>query len=376
MQNKLMNQDCAEAMLIKAAQLVMNQQLTFEYPDEIADVQVDISPAFMFSSDSERQMWYSGGEQSALESDLKAKLDQQKVYLLRTGTNGYAGHWQIIFFDLEKKGWINYSSERNHYQLTENDALTEDGKRLLTPHAQWGHARGQYAFMVIEASKQNLVHGVNYLYDLRIKGADAALGILYKQHQEFYPQTTVREDKSHQPKAPVAHNLQQKDGLDVHKQKFQQLRTQLESINQHLIDNQGHNPNYQEISKAVIQLNETLASNSQFFLDPTLQNFQAFRQRCQEQISNVESKAKPHQVHPLIGELFKILKGLLELIAAIIYIPECVVQWGTRSGFQHTFFGGSEINTSLKVADFIQKYKDQAQAIEEILNPNQSHQRI
>jgi len=188
-----MNQNCAEVMFIKAAGLVMNQNLNFQYDEEIPDVQVDLGPAFMLSPDEEKKMWHSGKKKETLEADLN-KLDKGKVYFLRTGANGGAGHWQNLFFDNKKNGWMVYSNEANNYQLTENNILTEQGKDLLAIHATWGPANGQYAFLIVEASKQNLINGVNYLYDFRTLGADAAMMNAFDQKADFYQRIKAPAD--------------------------------------------------------------------------------------------------------------------------------------------------------------------------------------
>lgn len=53
--NAQMNQNCAETMLIKAA-LLIGKKVQFDYKNPIEDIQVDISPAFMFSRDEEKMV--------------------------------------------------------------------------------------------------------------------------------------------------------------------------------------------------------------------------------------------------------------------------------------------------------------------------------
>lgn len=183
-----MNQTCSENMLIKAADLVMRLTLSFNYPSNVPDVQVDITPAFMFSPAEEKAWWFSGSSQELFEADLR-RLDRSKVYFLRTGQNNRAGHWQTLYFDLKKNGWINYSSTTNHYPLTLNDILINH--RLLAPHASmgWGMADGQYSFLIVEASPLNLINAVNYLYLHRTAGNDTAIGCL--PCDGFLPQIQV-----------------------------------------------------------------------------------------------------------------------------------------------------------------------------------------
>ncbi|HHU0080395.1 TPA: Dot/Icm T4SS effector deubiquitinase RavD, partial [Legionella pneumophila] len=48
-----LNQNCAEMMIKKAAQLILGSDLDFEYTRGVQDIQVDLGPAFMFSPDEE-----------------------------------------------------------------------------------------------------------------------------------------------------------------------------------------------------------------------------------------------------------------------------------------------------------------------------------
>lgn len=86
-----LNQNCAEMMIKKAAQLILRSDLDFEYTRGIQDIQVDLGPAFMFSPDEEKTLWVSGKNQETLEKDL-ATLNKSSVYFFRTGTQGGAGH--------------------------------------------------------------------------------------------------------------------------------------------------------------------------------------------------------------------------------------------------------------------------------------------
>lgn len=74
-----LNQNCAEMMIKKAAQLILRSDLDFEYTRGIQDIQVDLGPAFMFSPDEEKTLWVSGKNQETLEKDL-ATLNKSSVY--------------------------------------------------------------------------------------------------------------------------------------------------------------------------------------------------------------------------------------------------------------------------------------------------------
>ncbi|MGC1182626.1 hypothetical protein [Legionella sp.] len=221
-QAKFINQNCAEIMLKKAAQLVLKQDLDFIYDREIPDVQVDISPAFLFTEDRQKQFWNSGASKELLEADLK-RLNKDKVYFLRTGTNDGAGHWQTLYFDTTRKGWINYSSDKNNYLLTQNDMLTVDGEMLLSPFAKWGTKAGEYAFLLVEASPKNLIQSSNFLYNFRMDGEEKAMEkaieqreILYDEIQVkvYHPPVKVDEELDEVIKEPVKEFEKPKIGTD------------------------------------------------------------------------------------------------------------------------------------------------------------------
>nr|WP_237578847.1 hypothetical protein [Legionella pneumophila] len=49
-----LNQNCAEMMIKKAAQLILGSDLDFAYTRDVQDIQIDLGPAFMFSPDEEK----------------------------------------------------------------------------------------------------------------------------------------------------------------------------------------------------------------------------------------------------------------------------------------------------------------------------------
>lgn len=221
-----LNQNCAEMMLIKAAQLVLGQELIFQYTNPVPDTQVDISSAFMFSPNEEKQVWHSGNKKEHLEHDLK-KLDKSKVYFCRTGTNGGAGHWQTLYFDQKQKGWIAYSTAKNNYPLTsEHDSLTTQGQGLLTPHGKWGSAHGEYSFLLVEASVQNLINGANYLYDYRTAGLERAEENSWVAKTNFYPQVQVSSSLTKKEKEVIKVTASSQGT----KEKSLQYRTVLEEL--------------------------------------------------------------------------------------------------------------------------------------------------
>ncbi|AMP88338.1 TPA: hypothetical protein F7Z80_10410 [Legionella pneumophila] len=169
-----LNQNCAEMMIKKAAQLILGSDLDFEYT-HVQDIQIDLGPAFMFSPDEEKTLWVSGNNQESLEKDL-ATLNKSGVYFFRTGTQGGAGHWQTLYYEATKSGWVSYSSQSNHFQVTDsNGKLTASGHGLLVPHAKWGKENGNYAYLLVNASAQNIIHAANFVYTFRTQSEDAAI---------------------------------------------------------------------------------------------------------------------------------------------------------------------------------------------------------
>ena len=192
------NQDCAEQMLIAATKHCLNQTIHFQYPGKVNDSQIDISDALILCPDAQRRLLFSGYEAQALVADL-GRLNQKKTYFLRTGKNGGAGHYQLIYFKPEENIWYCYSSENNQFSVTTTGGKlsTEAANRLLSKHAPWGSATGEYSFLIIEASAENLIRAANFIYDVRTQGLEQAQLAAFSTELNFYPQLITA---SHSPK--------------------------------------------------------------------------------------------------------------------------------------------------------------------------------
>jgi hypothetical protein len=230
-----MNQDCAEVMIMKAAQRVLGVNLRFQYPKIVEDAQVDVSPAFTQSPDHQKRIWLSGGMRQSLEQDLET-LEQDKVYFLRTGTQQGAGHWQMLYFDATKLGWISYSSEKNNYQITANGFLTEAGIGLLSPHAKWGLEKGEYLFMLVEVSEQNLVNAANFLYDYRTIGEVRAVANVFSGKENFYPQIMNTQHKKNENTATGSSNPQRSGSHSAEVESEQQGNVQKDNVAMALVN--------------------------------------------------------------------------------------------------------------------------------------------
>lgn len=215
------NQNCAEMMLKNVAKLVLKKDIEFRYGKDVPDEQVDISPAFLFTEDHQRQLWVSGGNQQLLEADL-GKLDKAKVYFLRTGTNEGAGHWQTLYFDPSQNGWIAYSSDKNNYLLTLNDILTKRGLTILSPFAKWGKNRGEYSMLVIDASAKNITQAINFLYDYRMHGEEVAQEKAWENRDELYKQISMQAPTIDEPKVEPIDEI------------LATLRSKIEMVEQHV----------------------------------------------------------------------------------------------------------------------------------------------
>ncbi|WP_133130093.1 hypothetical protein [Legionella yabuuchiae] len=348
-----MNQNCAEVMLIKATQLVMSVRLQFQYEQDIQDSQIDISSAFLFSPDEQKQLWHSGNEKEKLEHDLK-KLDKNNVYLLRTGTNGGAGHWQTLYFDKTRHGWINYSTEVNNYQLTENDRLSERGTGLLSPFAKWGADHGQYAFLLVEASPQNLIKAANYLYDYRTLGQDQAEEKSWERQENFYAALKAEEDACDVGEALFAQ-------INPYKQPFDELLNELKIKTDELIEKGGktnpHHGRYKQAKLAAEQLITTLEdAREQFFNHEITQNtFDAFKNNCNNAIQNAGEEFQKHRGWHAVNP---ILKGLLGVLAALTIIPALVAHSTAKHGYAGTFFNTPKTDSAGKLQSFQDNLED------------------
>lgn len=313
-----MNQNCAEMMLSQAAALVLNVQLTFDYPKSVPDAQVDLGPAFASSDDGEKLTWYSGCRKDALENSFKT-LDKAKTYLLRTGTNNGGGHWQTLYFDHTENGWINYSTELNKFQATKDGSLTKLGEGLLTIHAIWGKEAGQYSFLLVEASPQNLINATNYLYDVRMLGEDKAIDNSFAVSQDklqFNSNITVQPlQEAVLPQAPILFSPEQ-----------EQFRLNFNVLLEKLNQIKGCEKLHKELNDQITAL----------FQSPiTTDNFDTFKTACKTTITTAQEEFKKHHgwhaLHP-------ILKGFLGLLAALTIIPAIVVQVVADHGYKGTFF--------------------------------------
>ncbi|MDP1615640.1 MAG: hypothetical protein Q8L68_07560 [Methylococcales bacterium] len=170
------NNTCSEQAVSFAAKktLGFRIQFNFDYPEE-RDLQIDLSQA-LATDTSPMLKWYSGNSCENFVKDLQ-KLNIKKCYLLRTGTHGGAGHFQVLYFDESKKGWLI----ENRGQISCEGKLTTYGTEyLISPRESWGQHQGQRSFCLFEATEAPLVRAAYYIHDFRQHGDDVALVYLFQ----------------------------------------------------------------------------------------------------------------------------------------------------------------------------------------------------
>lgn len=179
------NQDCAEQMIYKAAELVLGQKIHINYDGAPThDNQIDLFTAFATMPIKTSLIWHNGNDAELFETAL-AQLTQRE-YFLRTGRNNGAGHWQVLYFNHIVNDWFIYSSEINQYRLTENNHLTDEGKnKLLAIHGKWGTNNGEYAFSLIPIAREHIYRATVFTYTTRIEGEYSAIAKVMDEQLNF-----------------------------------------------------------------------------------------------------------------------------------------------------------------------------------------------
>ena len=287
------NQNCAEMAVIKAAKLVLKQDLNFPYTQQYLDIQVDFGPAIVDAPEEQRQCWYSGKAEGTFIQSL-ASLKTNQVYFLRTGTSDGAGHWQVLYY--ENNVWKICSTETNCFDVTTpENALTEEGKnRLLVPHGAWGQRHGEYLYQLVAANKETIAKIAHFIFDFRTEGEGYAI----EQASKPLPSNPLEKFQS---PAIFQHD------------RWNQLVMQL-----------GDFP----ICAPLLTTLKTAKQN----LDNGRISETAFKDQCTQA---EEPKLNQHQgwysIHP-------ILRGLLGILAAFTIIPALIVAATAPCGYVNTFF--------------------------------------
>lgn len=182
---KGMKQDCSEQMILAAAtilnplltEIILNKLRAAYVGKDIADIQIDLFTFFGIKTTERNRLEYFGKSEEELLTGLTT-LNQDSLYFLRTGQNGGAGHYQLLYF--ENSSWHVYSSPTNHYILTDkNGNITEKGESLLRPFGTWGEQQGQYRYALTMASEDIILGVIDYIINLRIHSLEYALQKLF-----------------------------------------------------------------------------------------------------------------------------------------------------------------------------------------------------
>jgi len=182
---KGMKQDCSEQMILAAAtilnpnltEIILNKLRAAYVGKDIADIQIDLFTFFGIKTTERNRLEYFGKSEEELLTGLTT-LNPDSLYFLRTGQNGGAGHYQLLY--LENSSWHVYSSPTNHYILTDNNGnITEKGESLLRPFGTWGEQQGQYRYALTMATEDIILGVIDYIINLRIHSLEYALQKLF-----------------------------------------------------------------------------------------------------------------------------------------------------------------------------------------------------
>jgi|TARA_B110000967_G_scaffold203110_2_gene243178 hypothetical protein len=183
-----LDQDCSEQMILTTAgkldptlDKILLEKLRVGYNDkEISDVQIDLFTFLGIKYSEKTQIKYCGKTTIDFLKVLDA-LVVTSLYFFRTGQNGGAGHYQLLYFD--DNTWKVYSSPTN----TNNGALTgppgqltNKGLSFIVPNGTWGPDAGNYVHVFTKVSKEMLVPLLDYVIDVRVHGEEIAIGNLFK----------------------------------------------------------------------------------------------------------------------------------------------------------------------------------------------------
>jgi hypothetical protein len=145
---KLTN-NCAEKVIDEFAKRTGIERPKFNYADlEPWDEQLEFisfvgylnmlldikTKTFQNPHDAEHRLGCGLGQDIV---EFLKKSDPNRFYVMRTGYNQGAGHFQLVYFDSERKCWAAYSSEKNNFYITKQNAdANANADHLLTDDAR------------------------------------------------------------------------------------------------------------------------------------------------------------------------------------------------------------------------------------------------
>lgn len=158
-----------ESLLFMASKYRLELNLDFANYQARNDIQLDVVEVGF-----EKDIFLNMGMhvEGKTEADILAlfdKLDKNAFYILRSGTNGGAGHYSTVFF--EQGCWCLFDSEnRPILKLIEQRRLTKTGRdKFVMPLGKWGEAIGQYSLTYIEVAKDQIIRLAEQVNQIRTK---------------------------------------------------------------------------------------------------------------------------------------------------------------------------------------------------------------
>jgi hypothetical protein len=138
------------------------------------DMQIDLLTFITLKYGEKNNIKYCGKSEAEFLAGID-DLNRSKLYFLRTGTNGGAGHYQL-FYSNAKGEWCNWSSKKNNHPVTNGRGrMTLLGKRLLRPFGKWGVRQGEYVYVFTEVTKDMLLPCIEYIIVVRTRGEEHAI---------------------------------------------------------------------------------------------------------------------------------------------------------------------------------------------------------
>ncbi|MFZ4077528.1 MAG: hypothetical protein ACOYKA_06040 [Legionellaceae bacterium] len=185
---------CPEVAVQLAYRRFFSQDLRFNEEGAV-DVQLDLSCMLSQIPEAGEPEFdpnlHTGASEATLKNTLD-RLDQRKLYLVRTGTVDGPGHFHVLEF-IVGSGWLLHSSASRRYQLTnaageivpskhvessdnrevypdEKGVLRLGAEQLLSRRQTWGQKRGNAIFSFYEVTKRRTLALANYIAVCREPG--------------------------------------------------------------------------------------------------------------------------------------------------------------------------------------------------------------
>lgn len=157
------NNTCAEDILQKAYHLLYNQPIRYDARRRKNDIQIEIQPIISILPGDLLRDGLRGSSIEEVGRCLK-QLDQRKIYVLRTGTNSGAGHYQLIYS--ENNLWVHDSGSLKMpltEPLTGNILDNTATNGLVCQYGTWGKGGNEYSYLFTEITRERLVILANHI---------------------------------------------------------------------------------------------------------------------------------------------------------------------------------------------------------------------